>query len=188
LGINISLMFDYLQTNYIFKAKYSALELRPRFRLSTTLSKDEIVLSLAEGIKNSNQDQLIGSWSHGHLVIYLPLKKRKTGSPHIDVSIEEHKNSDTILRCLMAPSPSIWTMFMFLYFAFGTTGMFGLMLGLSQWQLDQFPLALIVSPLLLVLYAIASQGQKLASGDMHLLRGFLTNHLKKYKEIPKEDW
>jgi len=40
----------------------------------------------------------------------------------------------------------------------------------------------------LLLSVIAIKWQKLASGGMHLLRGFLTNHLKNYKEISKEDW
>jgi uncharacterized membrane protein len=98
----------------------------------------------------------------------------------MDISISEDDDEDhTVIRCLLAPAPVAWTMFMFFYALTGFGALVGFMIASSQFSLDKemwgLWMALGSLALGLALFLVAQGGQKLSKDEMLRLRHFIVD-------------
>ncbi|MEX2597342.1 MAG: hypothetical protein WEC59_10480 [Salibacteraceae bacterium] len=155
---------------------------RPRYKFHYDADADEIKQRIVSKSKENNPDGLIVRNVHGHLVLDIPNESRHFWSPHMDVNLEvEGDSSKTLVRCLIGPSPTVWTLFMFFYGFFGFAAFIGLTLGLSQWTMNKpmwgfwlLPIALIGMGLM---YFISYEGKKLSKAEMWQLKNFIDESL-----------
>lgn len=88
--------------------------LRPRFKIELN-QKNETLLKAFEDAKNI-QSEFIVSRIDDHVFIKLPKAKQQFWSPQLHLEINEAENNSSTLHGLFGPSPTVWTMFMFLHF------------------------------------------------------------------------
>lgn len=117
-----------------------------------------------------------------HLTLDLPGWKKHYYSPQMDLNLEEDELGGTLVRCLIAPAPNIWTLFMFGYGLLGFAALIGLMIGLSQWQLDKnmwgFWVLLGAAMGGGILHLAILEGQRMARDEMRTLKQFLDQALE----------
>lgn len=159
----------------------STLEFRPRFRFQTPLPSDEIVNRVKTHLKEKNPEDIRSRMIDTHLVLRISPETRHFWSPQADVSLETLDEGGTLVRCLFGPVPTVWTMFMFFYALLGFVALIGLMIGFSQWSLDESAWAFWLVPGTLIpaglLYFAAWEGKRLAHDEMRLLKNFLDEAL-----------
>ncbi|NEQ51066.1 MAG: hypothetical protein F6K11_13180 [Leptolyngbya sp. SIO3F4] len=116
-----------------------------------------------------------------HIVLRMNPDERHFWSPQADVNLETQEDGTTLVRCLFGPAPTVWTMFMFFYALLGVTALLGLMIGSSQWSLEESAWAFWLVPVALVLgsllYFAAWEGKRLAHEEMRQLKHFLDESL-----------
>ncbi len=98
----------------------------------------------------------------------------------MDISIRKDDEEDhTVIRCLLAPAPVVWTMFMFFYALTGFGALVGFMIASSQYSLDKemwgLWMALGSVAIGIILFLIAQGGQKLSKDEMYRLRHFIVD-------------
>ncbi len=153
--------------------------LRPRYRFSTNLTSDDIRSGLKAALKDKaiNEYELQYRSVRHHLIILFPQKHRHFWSPTLDVNMETNPQGKTIVRVLIGPEPSIWTMFMFMYTLGGLAMTAGLVLGYSQWSLGKGVVALWLIPIgfaiILFFYLAALGGKSKAQLQMKILKSFM---------------
>jgi len=93
----------------------------------------------------------------------------------------DQESDQCMVRCMIGPMPTVWTLFMFIYGFFGFAAFVGLTLGLSQWTLNKPMWAFWIVPAALLgmtlLYFISKQGKKLAEQEMWFLKHFVDEAL-----------
>jgi len=160
----------------------STLEFRPRFRFLSPLSVEAIANLLLKESSSDSSKGLVLTKAKDHLVLDVHNELRHFWSPHMDVSLEKDEDSEqTLVRCLIGPSPTVWTMFMFFYGLFGFLAFVGLTLGMSQWTLKRemwgfwfLPVAAIG---MIVMYFISYEGKKLSHDEMRNMKQFIDRAL-----------
>lgn len=160
----------------------SAIEMRPRFRFESPLSMRDIVGKFRHKLQNDNPMRFHASLLDFHIVVKYPKEKRHFWSPQLDISLEENlETGKTLLRCMLAPAPSVWTMFMFFYAVTGFAALIGLMLGISQISLDHWAWGFFVMGGgligIVVLWLLAKEGQHLAKDESWQLKQFIDEAL-----------
>jgi len=112
-----------------------------------------------------------------HYDLRIRQTERHLWSPALSGHFEDNDEGGTVLFGLIGPNPSVWTAIAFSYLALGTGILFLLTLGGVQVFLGKNPwafgasLALLV--LMLVAWAIAQAGHKIAAPQTTILRHFL---------------
>ena len=155
---------------------------RPRYKFYSSDTPAEIKDAIIKHSKEKNPDNIIVRTTQGHLVLDIPNNERHFWSPHMDVNLEvDQEVGQTLVRCLIGPSPAVWTLFMFFYGFFGFMAFVGLTLGMSQWTLKKdmwvfwfLPIALIG---MLLMYFISFEGKKLSKNEMYRLKHFVDDAL-----------
>jgi len=132
--------------------------------------------------KETRSSNLILRKRKDHIVIDISNEERHFWSPHMDVSVEHDTYEDkTLVRCLIGPSPTVWTMFMFFYGFFGFLAFVGMTLGMAQWTLkkDMWGSWFVRIALLgmLVMYFISYEGKKLSHDEMRSMKNFIDRAL-----------
>ena len=107
--------------------------LRPRFKIELN-KKSQSVLSAFE-IKKQNQKQFIVSRVDDHIFIKLPKNKQQFWSPQLHLEINETEDHKSMLYGLFGPSPTVWTLFIFLHFAVA-----GLFIAFAIWAYSNWAL------------------------------------------------
>jgi hypothetical protein len=158
----------------------SDLTFRPRFRIETSLPCDEAEALIDTKLKSDNPEGFGSSHIKGHIILSIHASKRHFWSPQMDISIRKDDDEDhTVIRCLLAPAPVVWTMFMFFYALTGFGALVGFMIASSQYSLDKdmwgLWMALGSVALGIVLFLIAQGGQKLSKEEMYSLRHFIVD-------------
>lgn len=157
----------------------SELKFRPRFRIESSLEQQEVAELIKNKLRLTNPDAFESIIIEGHLILKINVNKRHFWSPQMDISLSVPENEEgTLIRCLLAPAPAIWTMFMFFYTAVGFGAFIGIMIGLSQWTLEKemwgIKLTLLFVVLGLILFLISQVGKKIAAEEMKILKNFIT--------------
>ena len=157
----------------------SELDLRPRFRLEVRNTENEVMDIVKNKLKYDNPHRLESTIVEGHLILRINKEKRHYWSPQMDISLQTKEEGGTLIRCLLAPEASVWTMFMFFYAATGFTAFVGLMMGMSQWTLqrDMYGFYIFFAGIVLglVVYAIAQFGKGISRSDLKILKTFFTD-------------
>ncbi|WP_198144999.1 hypothetical protein [Microscilla marina] len=100
-------------------------------------------------------------------------------SPQLNLRIapDEDDEQQTKVSGLIGPRPAVWTLFMFIYFAVGTLGLFissfafsKILMGGSSSLIAVFPLTIVF---LLTAYGVGKYGEKLAKDQVELLKDFV---------------
>jgi len=157
----------------------SELTFRPRFRIETSLSCQEVEELIDTKLKSDNPESFGSSHIKGHIILSIHPSKKHFWSPQMDISIREDDDEPgvTIIRCLLAPAPVVWTMFMFFYALAGFGALVGFMIASSQYSLDKdmWGIWMGCGFLLLgiVLFMVAQGGKKLSKEEMYTLRHFI---------------
>lgn len=153
--------------------------IRPRLKFISELSQEDIRDRVKVGLKDPavNTYELQYRSTQGHMLISFPAKHRHFWSPTMDLNLEKTDDGKTMLRVLMGPEASIWTMFMFFYTVGGLAILGGLILGYSQYVLDKGATWFFLIPagiaIILFFYLAALTGKTKAAGQMQVLMQFL---------------
>lgn len=154
--------------------------LRPRFSLEMT-SSPEILLSSFEEAGNKT-DEFVVSRIDDHVFIRIPKKQQHFWSPQLHLEIYQLEKQPTVIKGLFGPSPTVWTLFMFLHFAVAT-----LFIAAGIWMYTNITLNAnyivpLVSMILLftfwfMLYFAGRLGRKAGKAEMRHLQSFMFNTL-----------
>jgi len=156
--------------------------LRPRFKV--ILDQDnESALTLFENAKTS-QTEFIVSRVDDNVFIKYPQEKRHFWSPQLHLEINEIDSKSCQLYGLFGPSPSVWTLFMFLHFMVaGLFIAFGIW-AYTNWSLDKgYAIQLAITVLMViiwfVLYFMGRVGKSTGKEEMKGLHVFMNAILKR---------
>jgi len=152
-----------------------AYRVRPRFKVHTTHSIDQLVDQIQSKLKQENASCL----GQVHVMggtLSVPLEQQHYWSPQLSLSFEETE-SGTILRGLYGPRPSVWGMFVFFYSIIGVGTLIAATIGFSMLSLGKpSPILWAVPVLVLIflsLFLVSYSGQKVGKKQMIILHRFL---------------
>lgn len=155
----------------------SDLKFRPRFQLFFKSEEAALIHQIKDNLLHQNPEAFLGKVKHSHFTIWINPSKKHFWSPVLDISFEKMEDNQTQMRCLLAPTPTVWTLFMFCYFITIFSAFIGLMIGSSQMMLGHdtwgFYLAGMAAILSVSFFLIAQYGKKLAAEEMQLLKAFI---------------
>jgi hypothetical protein len=157
----------------------SDLKFRPRFRIETSMPVQDVESLIRKKLLGDNPLRLESTFVKGHFIVRTHQSKRHFWSPQMDISIREDEDRPevTLIRCLLAPAPVVWTMFMFFYALTGFTLLVGLMIASSQYSLDKemwgLWMALGAVIVAAILFILAQTGKKLSRDEMSKMKEFL---------------
>ena len=99
-----------------YENQLKSFRVRPRFQIESIFTGEELNDRINTELKNS--ESCLGSVMAGHVTLYLPVNEQHYWSPQLSLSIEDTENG-CLIRGLYGPRPSVWTMFVFIYFIIG---------------------------------------------------------------------
>lgn len=175
----------YFIPKFIYIDLMNEAAIRPRLKFVSDLPQEDIRSRVKEGLKDPelNTYELQYRTTHGQMLISFPEKHRHFWSPTMDLNLEKTDTGKTMIRVLMGPEASIWTLFMFFYTVGGLAILGGLVLGYSQYVLDKGATWLFLIPggiaIILFFYLAALTGKTKANGQMHIMLNFLLNTVGK---------
>ena len=88
--------------------------LRPRFKIELKQSNEDALKAFED--EKTKQSEFIISRIDDHVFIKLPKNKQHFWSPQLHLEINEINKNASLLHGLFGPSPTVWTLFMFLHF------------------------------------------------------------------------
>ncbi|MGI9527562.1 MAG: hypothetical protein ACR2MS_10680 [Weeksellaceae bacterium] len=151
---------------------------RPRFKIKTNLSREEIKMRLARQFHL--QKTVLGGYIGDELsVIYLRNEKDKFWTPQLQIrtEVDEVSKDITYIRGLFGPKPAIWTFFIFLYTLGGTIFGFFAMIWFVQLRLNVASNLIIWAwiglAIILGTYMAALIGRRMAKRHMKVLKDFM---------------
>jgi len=154
--------------------------LRPRFSFEIDQPNENALASFDDSKKS--QSKFIVSRTGNHVFIRVPKTRQQITSPqlHLEIiPINEHKST---VKGLFGPSPTIWTLFMFLHFIIVVLGLAICVWTYTKWSLGRaFDLQIIAIVILffvwLSLYFIGQSNKKKSVPEMieqhHFMRDVL---------------
>lgn len=159
---------------------------RPRFKLYTQLSKEEVARDLQYCL-DKNSDRFYGNVNSEVATIQVRTEIDNYWKPNLALRIEK-EDERTVIRGIFGPHSSIWTLFMFLYFLFSVLWMTFITMFFVERQINshEFPWALPASFVMLagmgLTYFASRVGQKKAKSEMKLLRQFAEKTVLGFEE------
>lgn len=159
----------------------TAPEFRPRFKFHTSLEPNQIVERIVA--RKAEAQHIYYKKTPHHILLFYGPEVNHFWSPQLDISMERDEElNQTLIRCLIGPASTVWTMFMFIYGLFGFIGFIGLTLGMSQWTLGKSMWALWLIPVSLIgmigMYFVSRKGQNLAKEEMVNLKNYVDQSLE----------
>ena len=155
--------------------------LRPRFRLELNEAPEKLLVAFKSAGKSS--ESFVTSRVDDHVFIRFPKEKQHFWSPQLHLEIYKIEDQPTVLKGLYGPSPTVWTLFMFLHFVVGT-----LFIGAGIWVYTNIRLEKPLTwPILamgalftlwFVLYFSGRLGRKAGKEEMRSLQQFMYEVLK----------
>ena len=145
--------------------------IRPTFDLQLSKPPDEAITAMRRRLGPEFQEC---SRSRGRCMdLFVDESERGFWSPHLSVQLEE-RDGGSQLHGRYAPHPEVWTLFVFLYSAFGFLALIGLGWGFAQYVLGRPLWGLLLTPAALAAIAVlhlgARYGQRRTEGQMVGLR------------------
>lgn len=137
-------------------------QIRPRFKIMTELSPEEIAEKLTEGL-GKEACPCIGKVSKSYGTLKVPKAEQHYWSPQLNLTIEKTEEG-TLVRGLYGPRPTVWSMFVFFYAVIAFAIMIVGIIGLSLMTLAKPSGILWLVPVLIILflslYLVAYFGKK----------------------------
>ncbi|MCB0409813.1 MAG: hypothetical protein KDD29_06305 [Flavobacteriales bacterium] len=153
------------------------IEIRPRFKLVSKFSKDEIITKIKTELPN--QDEVKATIKGNHIFLTIIDKNQHYWSPVMEVVVEKYRanKNKSYIRCLVGPKQSIWVMLMFFYIAVGVLAFFGGLYGLAKWNLGKESVFIWAVPVAILLYGViyltSKYGQRKGRDQVLYLVSFL---------------
>ncbi|WP_367754972.1 hypothetical protein [Flavobacterium sp. WC2430] len=91
------------------------ITLRLRFQKDSKENSSSILLKF-ENYSKMKSDNFTIKTSDNHIWLDIVPAKRKYWTPHLHLELEPKSDSETHIRGLYGPDPTLWTFFMFLHF------------------------------------------------------------------------
>jgi hypothetical protein len=144
----------------------------PRFEVHVGCPERSVAASIARCLATSDCE--CQGWVEiPYAELHVPEAARHFWSPRLQVTFDE-SDSGTSVHGTFRPEPGVWTGFVFVYSVLGVFALIGLSLGLAQWTLGRPPIAMLATPvgvvLALGLYLGALFGHRLGHEQMCMLR------------------
>ena len=164
-------------------------KMRPTFNLQVGMPPDGVITRL-RGLIDATGGRFTGKVVGRHIILTVRAQDRHFWSPWLEIEVTGageggsganpganpgvNPGAGAELRGRFTPHPSIWTGFAFGYFSLIVLALFAGVWGLSQWMIDERPTALWAALVCCVVMGLlwwsAQVGQKLARGQMEVLR------------------
>ena len=159
-------------------------EIRPHFKLISTLSVKDCLTGVNNSIESANEDEVRCKLTYDHANLKVPSQFEHYWSPVLSVGFEENEEgAGTLIRCMVGPSQAVWAMFILVYGAIGVLAVFGLFYGGTKYQLEGDYIFLWSLPIAFILFISvffgAKFGQKKGHHQMDELIKFLLKCLDK---------
>lgn len=160
--------------------------MRPRFEVALRSGESEPLIAEFVAQLRRPDSPAQGRVRNSHVELTTCARQCHVWSPRLNLRLEKRDDGSEHVTGQFAPHPNVWTGFMALYGTLGLSGLFGLIFGVSQWNLDMTPWGLWAVPLALGLmaftYGAAFIGQGLGADEMYRLRAFLDEALREVRE------
>jgi hypothetical protein len=110
-------------------------EIRPRFKLLSSLAEEEIFRRLKEFVQAD--ETVDGKKVYDQFYLDIPLRYRHFWSPELRILVEKYETdpSQTLIRVTVGPQFHVWLTFILTYAVLGLISLFGGMYGLVQLDL-----------------------------------------------------
>ncbi|WP_246144395.1 hypothetical protein [Neolewinella aurantiaca] len=114
-----------------------------------------------------------------HIILDITGDEVHFWSPQLNFRVEENEEADgpTVIAGLIGPRPSVWTLFMFIYFSVGIGGFFITSYGISRYMMGESSLAVwglpIAALFMLTAYQAGKFGEKLGAEQVDMLKHFV---------------
>ena len=158
------------------------IRMRPKFDLVTPCDPNTVLLRLETHLKNDNL-AVHGKVFPSSAVLKVRPEDLTFWSPQLQVSLEPHLPSGSVVHVLIGPRPSIWSMFVASYTFWVFLGTMGVIFGFSQVSLGQPSTAMWAGPISVLAvgftYLAARMGRKLGHDQSVLLKSTLDTVLQK---------
>ncbi|MBQ0148803.1 MAG: hypothetical protein KBS93_10290 [Flavobacteriaceae bacterium] len=162
------------------KIRIKSLRSRPRFKVYTKASKEELITLIQKHLQISSHT--IGGYANKEFaMVRLRKEKDKYWAPQLQIRWEEDEDNpeNIVVRGIIGPKPNIWTMFMFFYGLSGaliiTLGSYAVseyyVTGSSYW-IWCIPFAILLA---LTTYISAKIGQNIAKEHLSILNNFVND-------------
>ncbi len=129
-------------------------------------------------------EHMDGHLVDNHIILDIVGEEVHFWSPQLNFRIEPDEEDDTksVVSGLIGPRPTVWTLFMFIYFSTGVIGFFVSSYGVSKWILGEFSYTLLVFPLailfMLTAYRAGKYGEQLGADQIEMLKDFIREAIK----------
>ncbi|WP_142784020.1 ABC transporter ATP-binding protein [Changchengzhania lutea] len=156
--------------------------LRPRFQIKIP-KNNASVLKDFDSVKMDQSDFVI-TRIDDHVFIKFPKKKQHFWSPKLHLEINEVDEETSLLYGLFGPSPTVWTLFMFLHFMVAGLFIAAGIWAYTNWRLEhsyaiQVSLMLFMIIIWFALYFGGRIGKASSKHEMHELNNFMNTVLNK---------
>jgi hypothetical protein len=153
----------------------SLFRIRPRYRLRSPLSADEVRARVVAGVKGE------GSRCRGSVderkVELMARGEHHVWSPELRAYVVDEPDGGSTMVGRFGPSPAVWTMFAAIYLHLAFITVAGLVYATAQLTLGDPPTAALAAPAALVLALlvrlVAHVGQNLGANEMTVIRTFV---------------
>ncbi|SEF48807.1 hypothetical protein SAMN05421847_0117 [Halpernia humi] len=172
------------------QSTFDQIRSRPRFKLFTSIEKEEYTL-LLKGFLKKNEHRFAGNINNETALITVKTKADNYWKPFLALRTEfDAEENKTCIRGVFGPSSAVWTFFMFLYFTFGICWMVCITLFFVAKQIKHdgfgwaFPTSMVFLGLIFLTYIAGRIGRKKGKEQMEELRNFAiesTLHLESKK-------
>ena len=145
---------------------------------------ETIIAAYADAAITSNE--FVISSVDDHVFIRIPRQKQHFWSPQLHLEIYKIEDQPTILKGLYGPSPTVWTLFIFLHFIIAILFIAAGIWWYTYLRLEKATLVpLLVMGILVIgwfgLYAAGRLGRKKGTQEMQQLQGFMYEILNNMK-------
>lgn len=148
-----------------------AIEIRPRFTLVSSLSKSKVLTDLEA--ETATDSKVFCKILDDHAYIKIVQKDHHFWSPELHLTVEETTDGSQI-KGIVGPAPTVWTMFMFFYFAAIGAVLFAGIYCYSDWVINQDRSNLWPIPaslgLLLAVFLASKSGERIARRQTETLK------------------
>ena len=168
------------------KVRIKKLLSRPRFKVFTKASKDELIAAIKKQL--ALQSKEIGGYANKEFaMVRLRKDKDKYWAPQLQIRWEQDEDYPKYIavRGIIGPRPNVWTLFMFFY---GLAGALILTLGtyaVSEYYVTGTSIWIWAIPFAILLalgtYAATKIGQKIAKEHLEKLNQFVDDFFAEIK-------
>lgn len=153
-------------------------QIRPRFKVKVS-HPPEKVMARIKLLLDKTPDHIKGKIVGDHIILGVVGEELHYWSPQLNFRVEgdEFNPGHSIVAGLIGPRPTVWTLFMLVYFSIGGAGLAASTYGFSKYMLNEYsPLiwALPVAVLfMLTAYKAGKYGESLGKEQIELLKSFV---------------